>query len=298
MIRAISVVSPSRGGSFGKAVSSGKLSAKLLFVAVTLVGATTLVSVSYAQVALPTFEVATIKPSNPNNTQHGTGHFSQGKFDARNITLKELIATAYDLGFDTSQQISGGPGWVKFEKFDVVAKVDETILAQLGTLSPERQGEQLRMMIQQLLSDRFALRIHREPKELTVYTLVIAKGGPKLKPGQLQPNLRGSLPQTRIDTRGPGFLVGHNAPATLLARVLSGQPEIGGRSVLDKTGLSGKYDFTLKWMPESTIDGPSTQEDLATLFTALQEQLGLQLRSKKATVDVITIDSVSPPSDN
>jgi uncharacterized protein (TIGR03435 family) len=293
----MSAVSPSRGDSFGKAVSGGKLSGKLLFVAVTLTGATNLVSATYAQVALPTFEVATIKHSNLNNTLLATGHFSQNKFDARNITLKELIAIAYDLDFDTSQQISRGPGWVKSEKFDVVAKVDETVLAQLRTLSPERQGEQRRMMIQQLLSDRFALRIHREPRELTVYTLVTAKGGPKLKPGQLQPN-RPDLPQSRIDTMGPGFLVGHNAPAGLLARVLSGQPEIGGRSVLDKTGLSGKHDFTLKWMPESATDRPSTQEDLPTLFTALQEQLGLQLRSAKATVDVITIDSVSPPSDN
>lgn len=153
-------------------------------------------------------------------------------------------------------------------------------------------------MIQQLLSDRFALRIHREPRELTVYTLVIAKTGPKLKPGQLQPKLPANVPQSRINHMAPGFLAGHNAPAGLLAKVLSGQPEIGGRSVLDKTELSGNYDFTLKWMPESAMDRPSTQEDVPSLFTALQEQLGLRLRSTKATVDVITIDSVSPPSDN
>lgn len=271
--------------------------AKPLFAAVTLVAATALVPASHAQVALPTFEVATIKHSNPNNTLLATSRFSQDKFDARNITLKELIAVAYDLNFDTSQQISRGPGWVNSEKFDVVAKVDESVLAQLRKLSAERQGEQRRIMIQQLLSDRFALRIHREPRELAVYTLVIAKGGPKLKPGQLQPN-RPDLPQSRIDRMGPSFLVGHNAPAGSLARVLSLQPEIGERSVLDKTGLSGNYDFTLKWMPESAIDGPSTQADLPTLFTALQEQLGLQLRRAKATVDVIRIDGVSPPSDN
>jgi uncharacterized protein (TIGR03435 family) len=97
---------------------------------------------------------------------------------------------------------------------------------------------------------------------------------------------------------GRGFLEGHNALAWQLAKLLSLQPEIGGRTVLDKTGLTGKYDFTLKWMPESPVNGPSTQGDLPSLFTALQEQLGLVLRNAKASVDVITIDSASPPSDN
>lgn len=101
-----------------------------------------------------------------------------------------MIAIAYDLNFDTSQQISGGPRWVNSDRFDVVANLDETALARLRTIPAEQQGDQRRIMIQELLSDRFALRIHREPKELVVYTLAIAsKGGPKLQPGQLQPNL-------------------------------------------------------------------------------------------------------------
>jgi uncharacterized protein (TIGR03435 family) len=235
MMRAISAVSPGRGGSFGKAVSSEKLSAKLLFVAITLVGATTLVSASYAQVALPAFEVATIKRSDPNKTLPvATTHVSQSRFEARGITLKELIALAYDLTFDTSQQISRGPGWANSEKFDVVARVDETVGAQLRTLSTERQGEQWRTMIQQLLSDRFALRIHREPRELTVYTLVIAKGGPKLNPGQLQPNLPADIPQTRINHMGPGFLVGHNAPLGSSRECSEGSLKLEGDRSLTK----------------------------------------------------------------
>lgn len=111
MTHVVSAVSPGRGGSFRKAISSGKLSAKLLFVAITLVGATALVSASYAEVALPTFEVATIKRASPNKPQLSTIHSSQGRFEASSTTLKELIAIAYDLNFDTSQQISRDPGW-------------------------------------------------------------------------------------------------------------------------------------------------------------------------------------------
>jgi uncharacterized protein (TIGR03435 family) len=208
----------------------------------------------------------------------------------------------YQLPSASSLQISGGPAWIDSDKFDIVATVDDSTFAQLSKLSPEQQGEQHRMMIQQLLSDRFALRIHRERRELTVYTLVIAKGGPKLKSGQLQSNLLPNLPQSRINTMGPGFLAGHNATTALLVKTLSGQPEIGGRTVIDKTGLSEKYDFTLKWMPENAADARSprteTQEDLPTLFTALQEQLGLRLASAKALLDVIKVDNADMPSEN
>ena len=123
-------------------------------------------------------EVATIKPSSRNKPQPAAIHSSQDRFEASSTTLKELIAIAYDLNFDTSQQISGGPGWVNSDKFDVVAKADEATLARLRTIPPEQQGAQRRSMIQQLLSDRFALRIHREPKELTVYTLATANRCP------------------------------------------------------------------------------------------------------------------------
>jgi uncharacterized protein (TIGR03435 family) len=279
------------------------LHANLLFIAITVVGMSTVVSASHAQQATPpTFEVATIRRSDPKKPQLPVLKFSQGRFEARSMTLKELIAMAYQLTFDTHQQISGGPAWINSEKFDIVAKEEETILAQLQKLSPEQQGDQYRTMIQELLSDRFKLSIHRETRELSTYTLLLAKGGPKLKSGVIDPKLPANIPQTRIDKRGPGTLMGHNSTTSQLAMVLSVQPEIGGRTVIDKTGLSGKYDFTLKWMPDSAMDahlsGAETQENLPQLFTALQEQLGLRLASAKAPVDVIIVDNADMPAEN
>jgi uncharacterized protein (TIGR03435 family) len=274
------------------------LPGRLPRLGIALIGAITLVLRSYAQTSPQAFEAATIKHSNPNKPQAATIRSSQGRFEANSTTLKELIAIAYDLNFDISQQISGGPGWVNSDKFDVVARADEAALARLRTIPAEQQGEQRRIMIEELLSDRFGLRIHREPKELTVYTLSIANKGPRLKPGQLQANLPANVPQTRINVMGPGFLEGHNAYVWQLAKTLSVQPEVAGRTVVDKTALTDKYDFTLKWMPESPVDRQSTQVDLPSLFTALQDQLGLRLTSAKATVEVVIIDSAKPPSEN
>lgn len=208
----LDALSPSLVGRLSRVICGGKLSGMLLPVGSALIGAITLVLCSYAQTSPPAFEAATIKHNSPNKPQAATIHSTQGRFEASSITLKELIAIAYDLNFDAGKQISGGPGWVNSDKFDVVAKADEAALAQLRTIPAAQQGEPRRIMIQQLLSDRFALRTHREPKELTVYTLATAnKGGPRLKPGQLQSNLPANVPQTRINVMGPGFLEGHNA---------------------------------------------------------------------------------------
>jgi uncharacterized protein (TIGR03435 family) len=218
------------------------------------------------------------------------------------MTLRSLIAMAYQMNFDTSQQICGGPTWINSEKFDTVAKVDATVLAQLRKLAPEQQGVHYRVMIQQLLSDRFKLDVHRGTLELKTYTLLLAKGGSKLKPGVLEPHLPENIPQTRINTMRAGYLAGHNSTIALLAKVLSVQPDIQGRMVVDKTGLSGKYDFTLKWTPDAVMDGRSptteTSEDFPPLFTALREQLGLRLESAVAPVGIITVDRAEMPSEN
>jgi uncharacterized protein (TIGR03435 family) len=158
-------------------------------------------------------------------------------------------------------------------------------------------------MLQELLSDRFKLSIHREQKELTTYTLLLAKGGSKLKPGVLDPKLPANIPQSRINVRGTGFWEGHNSATALLVKMLSSQSELGGRPVVDKTGLRGTYDFTLKWTPESGATNAQSlrteaQEGLPELFTALQEQLGLRLASAKATVEVHIVDHAEAPSEN
>ncbi len=218
------------------------------------------------------------------------------------MTLRNLIAMAYQMNFDTSQQISGGPAWISSEKFDVIAKVDAAALAQLSTLATKQQGVQYRAMIQQLLAERFKLEVHRGTLELKTYTLLVEKGPSKLKPGVLEPNLPENIPQTRINVMRAGYLAGHNSTIAQLARVLSVQPDIGGRTVVDKTGLSGKYDFTLKWTPDSVADvrppGTETSEEFPPLFTAIREQLGLRLESAIAPVDVVTVDRAEMPSGN
>jgi uncharacterized protein (TIGR03435 family) len=277
--------------------------ANLLFIPIIVITVTTPVVAGYAhQVTASTFEVATIRRSDPKKPRPPALKNSPGRFGATNMTLRELLAMAYGLAFDTNQQISGGPAWINSERFDVVATEDEAIVAQLSKLPREQQGSRYRAMIQELLSDRFKLSLHHETRELITYTLLLAKGGPKLQAGVLDPKLPANIPQSRINIMGAGFLEGHNAPTGDLAKVLNQQPEIGGRTVIDNTKLSGKYDFTLKWTPDSAIEAHApraeSQEVAPELFTALREQLGLRLASAKASVEVIVVDNADLPSEN
>jgi uncharacterized protein (TIGR03435 family) len=249
----------------------------------------------------PTFEVATIKPSDPNKVLPPMLQFPLGSFQATGMTLRQFIAMAYQLPFDTPQ-IIGGPPWISSERFDVMAKYDDSVAAQISKLPANQQRGPYRTMVEHLLADRFKLRIHRETRELPSYTLVLANSGAKLKLGVIESNLPDNVPQSRIAVPGSGSLAGHNASLEMLTKVLSAQSEIGGRSVVDKTGLSGSYDFTLKWSPDATNGAPSAaaeiQKDLPSLFTALQEQLGLRLTSGKSPLEVIVVDSAEPPSEN
>ncbi|HJT88782.1 MAG TPA: TIGR03435 family protein [Bryobacteraceae bacterium] len=232
------------------------------------------------------FEVATVKRAGASTPPVPAIRFPAGRFEARYVTLRQLIASAYQLTWDAPQEISGGPAWTKAERFDISAKIDGN-------------PGQYPAMMQQLLADRFQLRVHRATRELPVYPLEVARGGPKLQPGSedapspdpTSPNTR-PVPTSRIDLRGPGFLVGHRATPGMLAKTLSTQPDIAGRLVIDKTGLKAGYDFTLKW---ASIEGP---QDLPQLFTALQEQLGLRLESSQAPIEILIIDHAEMPSEN
>lgn len=142
---------------------------------------------------------------------------------------------------------------------------------------------QSNLMLRQLLADRFGLIFHRETKALVVYSLVVGKTGPKLKEG----GTKGPY----LSRPAPGKLVGTRASMAALTRALSGSL---GRPINDETGLKGQYDFTLTWTPDEIVgdvSGPS-------LFTALQDQLGLKLESKKAPVETIVIDHIGTPSPN
>jgi bla regulator protein BlaR1 len=249
---------------------------------------------------LPAFEVATIKPSSSNDTRVGL-LMSQNMFTTTNISTQELIKFAFNLR--SNDQIVGAPTWVASKPFDIEAKEDEALVAALQKLPQADNTDQVRLMVQSLLADRFKLKVTHQMKELPVYALVVAKGGIKLTPTD-PAVLSGDHPQM-IRMMGRGNLSGTDVPINALTNALSRQPETGGRVVVDKTGLTGSYSWTLQWTPETSgplgaPGGPNAAPETSepSFFTALQEQLGLKLESQKAPVDTIVIDHIELPSLN
>ena len=264
---------------------------------------------------LPSFEVASIKPSHSADNRMRIG-VSPGKFTVENVSLEDLIMFAYDA--KSQAQISGGPSWIKSEAFNIDAKEDDAQAAELQKLPPEQSQKQIRLMVQSLLLDRFKLRVSHQMKELPVYALVVAKNGPKLTPSKSEPlpdEGKGIDAQPRM-RRGimmnqRGEVQATDAPMSLLADLLSRQRETGGRVVIDKTGLAGNYDWSLHLTPESPAplfkgadnnatpdSAPTPDTSGPTLFAALEEQLGLKLEPQKGNVETLVIDSVEQPTAN
>jgi bla regulator protein BlaR1 len=255
----------------------------------------------------PTFEAASIKPSNSADRRPLWNAFniaSGGQLTAANVTVKSLIKQAYGI---KDFQISGGPGWIGSDLFDIIAKPE-------GPTKPE----QFQLMLQSLLAERFRLVVHRETKEMPGYALVVAKNGPKFKDAhESDPNIpalngRTDLPavggRLRVNIVRRGRLTTQGSEMAGLAGQLS---NILGRTVLDQTGLKGTYDLNLEWTPDEDqvanfqaigvpegFGAPPTDWKGPTLFTALEEQLGLKLDSQKGPVEVLVIDRVERPSEN
>jgi uncharacterized protein (TIGR03435 family) len=238
--------------------------------------------------ANPSFEVATIKPSRPD--QPGKAFTMRGKqFATINTTLEDLIVFAY--GIHTKQLINA-PDWASSQKFDINATPDEE-----GTPN----SNQLRTMMQKLIADRFQLKFHRDKRELSVYAITTDGKNPnKLTKSSTDGGLPG------LFFRGLGNLPARNATMADLAGLM--QSAVLDRPVVDQTGITGRYDFTLIWTPDDfqfasfgprppTPPGaaPSNNPDL---FTAFREQLGLRLESTKAQTEVFVLDKVEKPSEN
>jgi uncharacterized protein (TIGR03435 family) len=230
----------------------------------------------------PAFEVASIKPGDPSVRGFGVG-VRGNLFITTNATLKMIVEFAYDL---RDHQISGGPTWLNSATFTIEAK-------------PVPQSEeQLRLMVQSLLAERFRFRSHRESRIEPVYELVVAKGGHRLKEPKPQADGRSGIFGERR-----GDLNGYAAPMAMFANVLS---QGLGRSVIDKTALPGKFDFKLIWTPGPGEGGSNIPPDMPppadtsgpSIFTAIQEQLGLRLESSKGPVDVLVIDHAEKPDAN
>jgi uncharacterized protein (TIGR03435 family) len=233
------------------------------------------------------FEVATIKRTPP---EWRGGRFirmtAPTRFAATNYTPRVLIAAAFSLN---PQAVVGGPAWIDTDSYDVVAVTP-------GETRPSL--DQQMSMLRKLLSDRFRLTFRREEKEMSAYVLTLARGGPKLKDTTLSPD-EDPVIVTQLSP-GNAKLPGRNASMAQFAAVM--QRSIFDRPVLDKTGLSGRYDFDLEWTPDETQFGgvvkETPQSTKPPLFTALQEQLGLKLESMKAPVLVLAINNIERPSEN
>jgi uncharacterized protein (TIGR03435 family) len=297
---------------------------------------------------LPAFEVVSIKTHQDEGMMMRIGiRPMPDGFEADGVPLQLLIRQAFDLSED---RIQNEPDWTKSARFDINAKVAPEDAPKLKALN----GRQRFAMLVPVLQDRFGLKYHHETKDLQVYTLVAAKGGPKLKesaspegspyvpqppsradgaggnappppppgtsgapggPGSTRPGAAGGGPprggmMMRMSTQGM-TMEGHGTSMTSLAQMISNQV---GATVVDKTGLTGAYDFTLSFMPDSggmgpmgmrplgagpPPDGAQTQEPVGpSLFTALQEQLGLKLVTEKEPVDVVVIDHIEQPTAN
>jgi uncharacterized protein (TIGR03435 family) len=274
-----------------------------LFSLTLLYASIALAPLSIAQTPPPlSFEVATVKPLNPDNPHPPSVNISGDRFSAVGMSLRELIKIAYDLNYGADQQVSGGPAWAGSARFDIEATMDPALGQKLRQLTSDERGKQLQEMLRGLLAERFKLQIHHESTELSVYELVTVRNGSKLMPSvaQAPPDQASpAKPRNWIRFAGKGLLEGTDADMPTLVTALSMQPEIGGRLVVDRTGLTGKYDFTLKWTPDmgQGVDPPAADAG-PTLFTALQDELGLRMQITKAPVDVIVIDHVDQPSEN
>jgi bla regulator protein BlaR1 len=247
----------------------------------------------FGQTSAPpaTFEVASIKPSATYDGRTLIQIQPGGGLRTSGATLRFLVTLAYDV---RPFQISSGPGWIDSDRFDILAKPERGAasvnptddLRNMTDSQRKTAQEQMRPRLQALLADRFQLVIHRETKEGAVYALVVGKNGAKLKPadGKEESGFRG----LRI---GTGQMTGSVAPLEMLVTALSNQL---GRPGVDRTGLKGNFDFKLEWTP----DAPQADPGGPSLFTAIQEQLGLRLESQKGPVVTIVIDRVERPSEN
>jgi uncharacterized protein (TIGR03435 family) len=259
-------------------------------------------STIHAQTAAPHLEVATVRPSDPAKEHLGMYWRQPDGFKCEGTTLRGLISNAYVVtGGSVKGLIVGGPVWMASQAFDVQVKVDPPTVARWSELSQEAMDEERRSLLRELLAERFQLKLHREPREMPAFALTVAKGGSKLQPPGEETNLPADVQKSRINYYGRGRVQGHFATLGNLSRTLAGEPEISGRPVVDKTGLTGQYDFTLHWT--SVDPGPGAApidpgEEGPSLFTALEEQLGLKLTSEKEQIEVIVVDSTEKPSEN
>ena len=267
------------------------------------------------------FEAASIKPSAETGNRVMIGISPGGRYTASAVTVKFLIQQAYDV---RDYQIQGGPGWLANARYDIVAKAE----------TPELNREKIKPLLQSLLAERCNLQVHRETRELPTYTLVVGKSGHKLQKSEIQteelekepapkvgqPGAPGAPAHAADDVsrggavgRGSQVRIGRgqvNAQMITISEFTRLLAQVLGRPVTDKTGLNGNFDFKLEWTPDEAMRGTAPPGEVTphegspagdsgpSIFTALQEQLGLKLESDNGPVEILVIDRIEKPSAN
>jgi uncharacterized protein (TIGR03435 family) len=251
-----------------------------------------------------TYDVASIrliKSSDGSMSFRDSAH--EAKLTVTGVTMRNLIENAFKVS--TFIQVIGGPGWLDNDRFDIQAKSDDTVSAQLLKLNDCDARQAKQKMLQALLADRIKLTVHHVTKEVSGYDLVLAKNGPKLqvlkpdppatdqddkaKPTGCSMSMRGIKNGTQISAKN----------CSMLSLALQLLFDADTPPVEDKTGLTGTYDFKLQYSQQDSAAQESSQNaPYPELFTALEEQLGLKLQRAKVTVDTLVIDHVEKPTEN
>jgi uncharacterized protein (TIGR03435 family) len=253
----------------------------LIFLWMTIAACSCTSAMAQAGAPALQFEVATVKPAAPSADGHTHINYPEGgAFSASNITLAALMQWAWEM---PKNRILDAPPWFDTTRFDLQAKTDAETDRKIRNLPAGTNADEKRRMVQAMLAERFGMQLHEETRTLPAYDLELAKGGSKLQPSQTT--------GTSVGT-GRNHFNGSGLTSAIIAQQLS---EIGGRVVLDKTDLPGRYDVKLEWTPDDATSGDNSAP---SFFTAVQEQLGLKLLPAKEPVKVIVIDHIEAASAN
>lgn len=264
------------------------------------------VKVFHPTETMPSYEVATIKKADPDSGR------IPGQFAVR---IKDYILNAYGLSSLSQGQVVGGPAWTGTDMYVIQPKVSDELRDAMQKMTPEERRNQNCMLRLSLLADRFKLKSHIETRDLPIYELTVAKDGPKFKevpaPPPFVPGGPPPAPRKPNDPLRPGGLSMQSrdgvttltiraSTVSLLVNMLRASADVGGRPIVDKTGFAGHFDVDLKWAYLTTAQGTEATRgvDMPSLFTALEEQLGLKLVATKGPVEVVVIDSIDRPSEN
>jgi uncharacterized protein (TIGR03435 family) len=238
----------------------------------------------------PAFEVAAIKPSDPDAQGRGA-RVQDSNIALRNLTLTEIMRNVYDVH---PNLLIGLPAWASSARYDITGKPD---------VPGQPNGDQLKIMLRKLLADRFQLKFHQDQRELPVFSLSVVKGGPKITRNDVKAETQN---ETKTETsgvifRGQGSVLLNNLSMDDFCRML--QSSALDRPVVNQTGLEGKYTFSLVWTPEQLVGAnpapaPLRADAPPDIYAALQQQLGLKVDATKLKVTVLVVDKVDKPSEN